>query len=644
MELLGPAAFAGIVYLVFLQRLQARAAVAPWREALLSTAIAAGVAVTLITEALSAFDAITRGAIFASWCVAAVGVAGWQWHTLARFRPPPIVFRKLTKTGWLAAGGIVAILSTTLLIALVAPPNTWDSMTYHMARVMHWMENHSVRFFGSSEPRELWPYPWAEYVVLHFQLLTGGDRFANVVQWGASVVAAAGGSLIARQFSSRGTVQLLAGLFSLSIPMALLEATSTQNDYVESAFLVCFLYYALRWSENRDGWARYGLAAGCALGLGVLTKPLIVLYASPLLAYAILRRGGARSIGAAARFSLVAGALTLALAAGHLVRLRDFPMEEQAAAVRNAEYSPRVFVSNVLRNATLHLSTPSKTLNQAIQRAVVALHVPLGLDPSDQATTHAPGYVFFAVNGFRYHEDYTGNPIHFVLFLFAFVFCAWRARRSRRARDLLGYGGAIVLGALAFCLLMRWSPWSSRLQLPLFVVGAPFLALSLAGFARGRLVAAVAAVLLVTAAPALLDNDSRPLRGPKSILKLSREQALFNNRPDLYEPYVQARKFLRGTGCRDVGMVFAGENWEYPLWVVTARLPGPPRLRHVTIHPYTAAYATRAAHPPCALITHNRAAAELEIEGQRFHRVWESRELFGYVPDGPAAPPRTDQR
>ena len=110
MLLLAPAAFAGIVYLVFLERSRAKGAIAPWRESLLATAIAAGVLVALITEALSLFEAVTRGAVFASWCAAAVGLAVWQRRAVARFRRPAAVRLKLTKTGWLAASlGLTAI-------------------------------------------------------------------------------------------------------------------------------------------------------------------------------------------------------------------------------------------------------------------------------------------------------------------------------------------------------------------------------------------------------------------------------------------------------------------------------------------------------------------------------------------------------
>jgi hypothetical protein len=96
----------------------------------------------------------------------------------------------------------VAFVAVIGVIAVVAPPNTWDGMSYHMARVAHWIQDQSVRHFSTSYLPQLYQMPWAEFAITHLQILSGSDIFANCVQWGGMA-----GSLIG--------VSWLAGLLAL---------------------------------------------------------------------------------------------------------------------------------------------------------------------------------------------------------------------------------------------------------------------------------------------------------------------------------------------------------------------------------------------------------------------------------------------
>ena len=92
-----------------------------------------------------------------------------------------------------------AIALTTAVIALVAPPNNWDSMTYHMSRVEHWRVNNSVAHYPTNIEWQLYLNPWAEFAILQFQTLGfGSDRLANLVQWFAFVGSMVGVSLLVR--------------------------------------------------------------------------------------------------------------------------------------------------------------------------------------------------------------------------------------------------------------------------------------------------------------------------------------------------------------------------------------------------------------------------------------------------------------
>ena len=73
-------------------------------------------------------------------------------------------------------------------------------MSYHMPRVMHWIQNQNVDFYPTSTTRQLYVSPFSEYVILHLQLIVNGDRLANLVQWFSMFGSLIGVSLIAREF------------------------------------------------------------------------------------------------------------------------------------------------------------------------------------------------------------------------------------------------------------------------------------------------------------------------------------------------------------------------------------------------------------------------------------------------------------
>jgi hypothetical protein len=71
--------------------------------------------------------------------------------------------------------GMLILLSlfllTTGVVAYLAPPDTWDSLTYHMARVAHWAQSGSLAHYATGiERQDLMP-PGAELGMLHAYIL-----------------------------------------------------------------------------------------------------------------------------------------------------------------------------------------------------------------------------------------------------------------------------------------------------------------------------------------------------------------------------------------------------------------------------------------------------------------------------------------
>jgi hypothetical protein len=567
-----------------------------WRRAALEAAVVWGAFLALATEGLSLLGLLTRGWLAGLWAAGALALGAWllrMRHGVAPAERPlphpealPHPEERLPTEPRLLLTGVAALLALVAFTALVAPPNNWDSMNYHLPRVVQWIQRHSVRHFPTNYLPQLEHPPLAEFVILHLQLLYGGDRFANLVQWLALAGSATGVSLVARQLGAAPRGQVIATVVAVTLPMAILQGSSTQNDLAVSFWLVAFAFFALRaMAAERPG---VGDAAwvGASLGLALLTKGTAYLFAAPFCVWvaAALVRKLRWSVW---RPGLVITGLMLLLNGGHYLRntaLFGRPISDGGEAGNHLR-TPVAIASIVVKNLSVHLGTPFVPVNALIDGAIRALHQRLGLDVNDPRTTCWGEYRFRALNT---HEDSAGNPLHLLLVLAAAPALAWR----RKLRGwVAGHGLAVGAAAFLFCLMLKYQPLNSRLHTPLFLLMAPVVAHALqsTGASVSR---AVAATLLLAAAPWVLFNGTRPIvsittarSGHRaSILEVDRFEQYFANPQarHLVEPYRQAAEML-GRDGGDLGLLLPPGAFEYPLWVLLKPEGAARRLGHVAV-------------------------------------------------------------
>src|SRR5208282_3647504 len=91
--------------------------------------------------------------------------------------------------------GVCVIVALIGLTALLSLPNTWDVMTYHLPRIVHWLQQGSLAFYPTQEVRQLISPPGAELCILQVHALSGADYLDNLPQWWSFVGSAIGVSL-----------------------------------------------------------------------------------------------------------------------------------------------------------------------------------------------------------------------------------------------------------------------------------------------------------------------------------------------------------------------------------------------------------------------------------------------------------------
>jgi hypothetical protein len=557
-----------------------------WRRAVLAAAIAWAVMVVLLDELLSLWRALSPVPLAVAWLAAdAVAlfavVHGWRgaWRVDLRGRSREL---DLPHTALLSAVGLVVVLVG--LTAIVSPPNTWDAMRYHMPRLVRWLDQQSVGAFATHDLRQLFLSPGAEFLRVPLHALAGGDRLDNLVQWGAYAASAIVVSLVAGSLGAGLGGQVLAAVLVATIPQGILQASGAKSDWVLSLWLLALVQYLLEFRRRPS--TTLAAAAAAAVGLACLTKGTAYLFI-PAVAVPLFMTWPGDAFRAFLRRLPVAAAVVIALVGGHTLRtylLFDTPLgpsEEDRVTARAA--APSAILSTVLRNAALHLGTPSDAVNDAttvvLERAIRAL----GGDPNDPRTTWKD--TRFRVPAFSRQEDTAGNPVHLALIVVALVGFAF-ARFRRRYPEAAACAVGLLVAFLAFCAGLRWQPWHTRLHLPLFILWAAPVGVLLGRSWPRLAVWSVGALLVCLSIPFALGNASRPLAWPgeRSVLKRTRTEMYFAERPDLAAPFLAAARAARQTGCRRIGLpppASGQDDFDYPL--IALLRAGRPDVRVVPI-------------------------------------------------------------
>ena len=366
--------------------------------------------------------------------------------------------------------------------------------------------------------------PVAEYIGLHLYLLASGDRFVNLVQvagFAGSVVAV---SSIAGLLGGDARMQTIAALFCATLPSAILQASGAKNDTL-------FVLLARRHDVVRRKLAailtfnlRLGIHGPGARIIFGYKKGTAYLFAAPFLLAIALRTGvyrlSRREIGLAG-LALALG--TLLINTPQYVRNLDLSgsilgfdssrkaMGSTAGATRLSDGNPpyRIFCE------THRSSWEAKAIPGIVLSTKRFCVFTTGWDWTRRILRLRGG---MPSSGHR--STQTTKQMRTIVCISGSWrwLCSWRA--TEHSAETIGAGLPIPpdrsSGFLAFCVYLKWQPYFSRLELPLFVIAAPLAAYAIASLRLTVLQVALCFVFVSNARLALTQNWTRPLTGPNA--------------------------------------------------------------------------------------------------------------------------------
>jgi hypothetical protein len=477
---------------------------------------------------------------------------------------------RLIKTHRLACIFLLLFFLAVLLQGLIYPPNNWDSMTYHMARIPHWVANQNLNSFPTHIYRQLFQPPLAELWLAQVSILSRSDLFANSVQLFFLLGTVSAALLIARALDFGVKAKSLLVLLICCTPEIALQASSTQNDLVEAFFVVCSLLFAIR--SWRSMQLSHFLLLALSAALACNTKGTAYIYEFPILLIwgllVLIRMIKERRLQLLPRFVMMA-VVFLLINLGYYLRnmqVSGDPLGKNEDGYFMESFAPAQLFLGVAKNAGLHagLFPMNELANKAVHGLEKMLH-----EAPDNPAVNFNGTVF---RDFRWmhNEDNAANLPQALMVLIVLVSLLFRRRWPNKKALYLFY--LVLFEFVLYSVLLKWSPWNSRAQLPLFCLLAVPLAYFFGEMAllSIRLRTWIPALLVLYLLPVLVFNPSRPWIGNNPLTYRtsifdSRFSKYFVNRPELEKEMTVVRAFIRQHPGQ-TGLVVDRDTWEYALY------------------------------------------------------------------------------
>lgn len=556
-----------------------------FKELILKTVLIFSGYIVFITELLSLFKSLNLISVAISWAALSLILILFllkdKTKTFATLKHIKDItfnyYKSLSFPSRTLLFLITAGLLSLLIQGLIYPPNNWDSLTYHMSRIMHWLSNESVSHFPTHVLRHLYQPPFTEYVIMNINLLNGNDYFSNSVQLFYLTFSIIGIWSILDYFNCSRFHKLLAAFLLITIPSAELQATTTKNDIVCGFFVIVALYYCIKtyYEINIKNFTYLGLA----VGLAIFTKGTAYLFLAPFLVFWVIFLF--HKLVQTKNLKIITNCLVilftvLIINIGHFSR--NYMVNKSILTVDNIESkgftnenrSASQFASNLLKNFGLQIEFPfQKRYDPWIREIHKKYNVNIDSPDANWLQIKYQG-----TKEFETHEDYIPNTIHFFLIIFCslIIFSTGIINPKIYIKELLLLI-IVLLQLVFFVFYLKWQPWHTRLHIPIFMVSTLLVAVVSKQFRWFS-------ILLFACLPLLIYgfyfnfiyNNLRPIKTnllyTKNIsINDSRFKKYFSNQPYLFDEYKAVQNLIYKNSPKKVGLIISDwQYWEYPLF------------------------------------------------------------------------------
>ncbi len=587
-------------------------------------------------EILSLFGALNRPSAVICLVIYAAGVFSVYFRRIRNKKPEPVPKdpRKII---------LFAAWIPVLILSAVTPPYNWDSLTYHLPRIMHWIQNGSIAHYASGSVRQVGSPPFAEIIGMFAYLVSGTDRCIPALQAIAHLI----NTILVYNIAAglTGDDKKLCGpaaLIYLTLPIAFGEAITTQNDVIATLWLLSLLELLLNAPvhEDKNKVYLYGLFGGFAIGLGYLTKPSVCLACMACVAgmvYVWIReKVPAKTIICAGAAGVSGSLIVLPEVIRCFKTFSSFAPSMVGAKQLVGTLSPNYLFINWLKNLIFNMPVPYLPLGNLAKKFVTGLSWRIGVLIDDPSIAE-DGRYFSLPEALEFGHDTAVNALALWTILITIgVFLVLRLikkipKEKEHVKRVFPY---IAFGSyFAFLLILRWEPFENRYEIPYFAlccIALPLIWKRMTDSSKGVLIRRLCMVLLAAGLVFYYVNEIWYHAGIAIQLKGSEPEGYFYHGG--YEDFAQVTDEIRSLGPESVGFKTMEDTWEYPLHHMLYDA-GVRTLKHVNVGNETAAYEDSGFIPDC-ILSNDYSEETMECHGYKYEAAFRNDSFTLYVKAG----------
>lgn len=538
--------------------------------------------IVVVVEILSLFKSLNFLSISVFWTVFGFSLLIYFFVKKASFIKSIIDFKLFTINFFksksilekLLIFVIILLLFLLFLQGLLYPPNNWDSLTYHMSRIVYWLSNETVDHYKTHIIRQLYQPPFAEYFILNINILNGNDYLSNSVQLFFLINTLVVVYEILMMLKVSTVNRLLTLLFIIVIPCVTLQATNTKNDIVVTFFVLTCLFYCYKCYEKVS--LNNFLLLGSSAGLAIFTKGTAYLFLAPILllfSFFMIQKLIRSKNTSIVKFGFLAFLLAFSINARHYYRNYDINGSllnidnYEASSFSNDKMNLKNFTSSAIKNIGLHLGYP---INLSSDFYIRKLHEKLNVDIDDKKLNYLDCQ-YSAPEELTTHEDYVPNTLAFFIVLISILlilsYLIFKSKNVNKNYALLILILLLQIGL--FVGVLKWQPWHTRLHIPMFILGSILVGGAMQVFNLfKKSIIMLTPLFIFSFCFYCFYNNLRPIIKNNKYTKSmsitdSRFKKYFANQPLLYKEYGQVNNLLVATNPKKIGLEL--NDWEYPL-------------------------------------------------------------------------------
>lgn len=526
----------------------------------------------------------------------------------------------------LAASLIVVMISFYIAIQVV--PYNWDSLTYHLPRIMHWVQNRSVAHYATNMSRQVSSPVLAEFVNLSVYLFCGESDFLfNLLQWASYVTCGVIAAGIARKLKCTYFWSCMAGFLFLTMPIAFAESITTQNDNFAAMWLLMFVYVLLDLYEKpklnyNKFYVERTVVLSLCIAFGYLSKPssmfAVTAFAIGLLILCLKAKSSFRNL--LKLLGCAVGIVVLIIFPETIRVIITFealsdPMvgNRQLIGTLNPAY---VFI-NFLKNIFFNAPNAYFDINGLISTAIYFLAFRLKVNLDDPSISE-DGRTFNIIPARTYHHNSAVNPVIFwgVIITVILTIIFYRKLKLTLAQKLYC---VLAMGSFAvFCMFLRWEPFVSRYMISYLALLCPVIVLLLnrcATIDKGKVYAySLTGIILFVSIVETIQMINFHMEAVGYSKANERGQAYFYICGEgNYGDYTDIVKYIEEKQYCDIGLLTGYDSFEYPLWQYLPKEGY--RMEHIGVTNATKKYEDPEFIPDCIFVR------DVEIESFDYHGI-----------------------